>query len=807
MPPELLLVPLFARINDYVGPWAIEPQAGAALLAAAQTMDLRRHMQEEDAPRPAAQVEIVSAGLNQKVAVIHLTGTLMKASSSLDASTSTVMARREIRKAANDADVSAILLAIDSPGGSVAGTADLAAEVASANKRKPTWAFAADLCASAAYWVGSQAERLYANDRTALIGSIGTLLVVYDQSNAAEKLGIKTLVFGTGPIKGAGIPGSVVTDEQRDYYRGIVEETQKSFDAGVRRGRGLTDAKLEKAKTGGVFNAEEALSMGLIDGVKSFDAVLSELAAEARRRGRAESSSRVTSPSSPVSVRSVAVNETNLTANADLTPTLETALGGLQRGALPVLPTGSTVISQGREEAAADLERIAGIRRVTAGQEAIGAQAIREGWSIEKAELTAMKASLPNNVRAARAPAGIVRSHERDCTSDVLQAAIMLRSGLRLDNPQFNSGRGKLPGWLTADINDAYRNQVMEQAHRFNDMSLVDLCKEAIRLDGRDVPEGRHEQIQAAVSGGSLTAIFTTSVNAVLLVSYMESGDTSRGWTREVDVADFKTQERPRLELQAGLKKLPRGGSADHGKFGDKLESYKIARYAKQLQIDEQDIIDDSLNAFQSTGPDLGKAAARLRPDLCYAILLANPTLTATARALFNTTDANLGSSSALAGPTLKVAIAAMQNVQENGVNLNLTPTHLIVPTTLKWMAKELLNSTQLIIAGTAGSVTERGTINTLADEGMTWVSDARLENGVIDPSSETTYSGSASTWFLASTLANTIEVAYLRGTGRAPRTRSWVMNGEGKYGIGWDVNLDIGAAPMDWRGMRKTTA
>jgi signal peptide peptidase SppA len=815
MLPDILHVPYFARVNDYVGAWAIEPQAGAALLAAAQGMDLRRHMMDEEGqPRPKSQLEVVSAGLNQKVAVIHLTGTLMKATSSMDGGTSTVQARREIRKAANDAEISAILLAIDSPGGTVAGTADLAAEVVSANKRKPTWAFAADLAASAAFWVGSQAEKFFANDRTALIGSIGTLLVVYDQAGAAEKLGIKTLVFGTGPIKGAGTPGAAVTEEQQKYFRGIVEDAQKSFDSGVRKGRGLTEAKLEKVKTGGVWGAEEALNLGLIDGIKGFDQVLAELTGEARRRNRVDSS-RATSPTS-VSVRSAAVNETTIT-DTSVVPgvkvtqeiangALQAALNGVARGPLVAMSAGTTFVSQGREEAAADLERIAGIRRVTAGHESIGAQAIREGWSVEKAELAAMKAGLPNNVRAARAPAVISRSHERDCTSDVLQAAVMLRSGLRLDNPRFNAGRGKLPSWLTADINDSYRNQVMDQAHRFNDLSLVDLCKEAIRLDGRDVPENRHDLIHAAISGGSLTAIFTTSVNAVLLVSYMEATDTTMGWTREVDVADFKAQERPRLELQAGLKKLPRGGSADHGKMSDKLESYKVARYAKQLSIDEQDIIDDSLNAFQTVGPDLGRAAARLRPDLVYAILLSNPTLNGTGRALFNTTDGNLGSSSPLNAANLKASIAAMQNVRENGVNLNLMPTHAIVPTSLKWTIKELINSTMIVIAGTAGSVTERGNVNTLANEGMTYASDARLENGVIDPATETTHVGSATTWFLASNMAPTIEVAYLRGTGRAPRTRSWTQNGEGKYGVGWDVNLDIGAAPMDWRGLRKIT-
>ena len=54
--------------------------------------------------------------------------------------------------------------------------------------------------------------------------------------------------------------------------------------------------------------------------------------------------------------------------------------------------------------------------------------------------------------------------------------------------------------------------------------------------------------------------------------------------------------------------------------------------------------------------------------------------------------------------------------------------------------------------------------------------------------------------------MAKTIEVAYRRGTGRAPQVRSFTLD-KGKWGMGWDINMDIGAKAMDWHGMRKTTA
>jgi hypothetical protein len=443
----------------------------------------------------------------------------------------------------------------------------------------------------------------------------------------------------------------------------------------------------------------------------------------------------------------------------------------------------------------------AGDRRVP-----LMAHALAAGWSANQ-----VKTELLKSKRAERpsGPAIISKSHDKDCSLQAMQGAFLLRAGAKLDHPAYQTPRAmflQLPQWLRAGINDAGRNRIMEAAHKYADMSAVDLCREACRLDGKNPGHGRNATIQAAFSGSSLGNIFTTNVNAILLSSYLEAPDSTIGWCQEQDVADFKTQERPRVDVITGLERLPRGGEADHAQYNDSSESYKVSRYAKQFVVDEQDIIDDSLGALSDTPNRFGSAAARLRPDLVYSVLLANPTLSATSRALFNATDGNLGTSSALAAATLRTAIAAMNNVRENSVNLNLTPSHLIVPPSLRFLAKELIASASIVIAGTAGSVTERGSMNSLADEGLTMVSDSRLENGLTDPSSKTAYAGSTSTWYLASTMAHTIEVGYLRGSGRAPRVRSGQLD-KGQFGMWWDVSMDIGVKALDWKGLRRTTA
>lgn len=269
-------VPPQARMSDYFGCWAYEPDRFWAQWKIIQETDLARHMAAPVPPRSPSMLMESGKG-NNSIARVILRGSMMKGQSSFGG-TSTVQLRRDIRQAVNDPNVSGILLDIDSPGGTVAGTADLAAEVKTARKKKPVWAHIDDLGASAAYWVASQADQVFANDKTALVGSIGTLMTVYDYSGRAEKDGVRAHVFATGPLKGAGVPGAPISDEQASYFQSLVNESQTSFDAAVRTGRGMNATQLAAVRTGGVFSATQALDLKLIDGIRSIDRTLEALA-------------------------------------------------------------------------------------------------------------------------------------------------------------------------------------------------------------------------------------------------------------------------------------------------------------------------------------------------------------------------------------------------------------------------------------------------------------------------------------------------------------------------------------------------
>lgn len=440
------------------------------------------------------------------------------------------------------------------------------------------------------------------------------------------------------------------------------------------------------------------------------------------------------------------------------------------------------------------------VMKINNQEVSLEAHAIEEGWDANKTELEC--------VRRSRGSASVqAHSHGGACTLEAMQGAVMLAGGVPLDWDGFGTLQaqaiGNIPDWTARDINDEHRQRIMEAAHRFSEMSSVDICREAVRLDGRMIPSGRRELIRAAFSGSNLTNIWTTNVNARLLMKFRETEDSTRGWTQEADVADFRLNERPRTEKGGSLTKHARGKSADHHSGSDTMESYRIARYSKQYFRDEMDVIDDRLMAGQQIIDEMAFAAARLRPDLVYAILMGNP-LMADGTALFAVARSNLDETSAAMDAThLKEAITRMWLMQENGVNLNLTPTHLVTAATLNFAAKQLLNSaeTRQIAADGGPTMNEvQGAVGTL-------LSDSRIDNGVVNPDDGTTIAGDATAFFVISNQGPTIEVGYLRGTGRAPSVTTWKKTGEdGQWGVGASVNMDVGAKAMAFQTMQKLT-
>jgi len=164
-----------------------------------------------------------------------------------------------LREAAGRDDIKAVFLDIDSPGGTVAGTPELAAAVRDLDKRKPVYAFSSGVMASAAYWIASQARAIYATP-SAQVGSIGVVQAVIDNSAALDKAGLKVEVFSVGKYKAMGAPGTPLTDDQRELISSNLAEIARDFHDAVRaRGRAIPDEAME----GQTFSGKQAQRFNL----------------------------------------------------------------------------------------------------------------------------------------------------------------------------------------------------------------------------------------------------------------------------------------------------------------------------------------------------------------------------------------------------------------------------------------------------------------------------------------------------------------------------------------------------------------
>lgn len=279
----------FHRQDEYFRPWAIRGEDFQGLVQRYENVNILAHVeqnQQQQQQRGRGREENIDQlyqVIEPGIAVIGLQGVLMKHVSSLTRGTSTVMARDQIRRAVADPEIKQILLMIDSPGGTAAGTDELARDVASANKRKPVTAFITDLGASAAYWIASQAGRVFTN-RAGMVGSIGTYMVLTDSSGSAAQLGVKVHVIRAGEFKGMGTPGTEITSEQIARAQRIVDALNDLFLRGVAQGRRLTLKQVRELADGDVHVGESALQLGLVDGVRTDDEIIETLRSQGARK-------------------------------------------------------------------------------------------------------------------------------------------------------------------------------------------------------------------------------------------------------------------------------------------------------------------------------------------------------------------------------------------------------------------------------------------------------------------------------------------------------------------------------------------
>ncbi|MEE9602469.1 MAG: S49 family peptidase [Thermoguttaceae bacterium] len=169
----------------------------------------------------------------------------------------------QVREAAERQDVTAIELAVNSPGGMVAGVIVAADAIYEARESKPVTAVIESLGASGAYWLASQAETIVANDANTGVGSIGVYTWYVDWTKAEDEMGVKVIVVRSGEHKGMGLDS--ITESQIDAVQQFIDATADNFVSQVARGRGRSAEEIAKLATGQLWIAGAGRELGLID--------------------------------------------------------------------------------------------------------------------------------------------------------------------------------------------------------------------------------------------------------------------------------------------------------------------------------------------------------------------------------------------------------------------------------------------------------------------------------------------------------------------------------------------------------------
>jgi len=183
--------------------------------------------------------------------------------------------RNALVEAAQDETVDHILLDINSPGGSASGIEDISSLMKKIDK--PITAYTNGTMASAAYWIGAAADKVYASN-LASVGSIGVIATHFDQTKALEMDGVKATIFRSGEFKALGGPYETLSDQAKTIIQTRLDSLYAAFTTHIADVRKVSSQTVhDKMADGREFLGHEALQAGLIDGIMSIDDLMLKL--------------------------------------------------------------------------------------------------------------------------------------------------------------------------------------------------------------------------------------------------------------------------------------------------------------------------------------------------------------------------------------------------------------------------------------------------------------------------------------------------------------------------------------------------
>ncbi len=207
----------------------------------------------------------VQGGDQPYAAIIEVNGVIAAAQ---DASADNIITA--LRDAFEDEQVLGVVLRINSPGGSPVQSGYVFDEIKRLKETRdlPVYAVIVDLGASGAYYIAAAADEIYA-DKASLVGSIGVVGSGFGFTKAMEKFGVERRLYTSGEHKGFLDPFSPENPEEKKFWKSVLKVTHNQFIAQVRLGRGDRLKETPDMFSGLVWSGEQAVDMGLIDGLSS----------------------------------------------------------------------------------------------------------------------------------------------------------------------------------------------------------------------------------------------------------------------------------------------------------------------------------------------------------------------------------------------------------------------------------------------------------------------------------------------------------------------------------------------------------
>lgn len=226
-----------------------------------------------------------SMAFKDRIKVVNLSGMIMdsdeKSVFSLTDTTSSTI--KKLRKAAENPKIKAVLIRINSPGGTVATSQELNQAVTKLKEKKPVFTSMGDICASGGYYVACATDKIYANPGT-LTGSIGVILNGMNFKGLADKLGVQPQVVKSGLFKDIASPYRAMTDDERKILQGLIDDSYDQFVNAVATGRKMKVDDVKKIADGRIYSGRQAKKNGLVDELGSYQDALDELQATCKKK-------------------------------------------------------------------------------------------------------------------------------------------------------------------------------------------------------------------------------------------------------------------------------------------------------------------------------------------------------------------------------------------------------------------------------------------------------------------------------------------------------------------------------------------